>query len=497
MAETFPSELEVKYLQTTNPDYSLFDCMLAEAMYQGGKLFDKFKRQLIYKRQADKNKTYLDSRLDRAEYTNWVAGVFDNYVSTAFTCPPQFVFDGPVGVLPYYNTLNKDLRKVSMGRARDILNHGYGVFTVSFPSQDPTLPNFGMQKQIGELSPTICYVHPTQIVDWRLDELGKLIWLKTLTMDETRSTEFGPCDQELYTWSYYTDSLKVSYQATKKKDQVDFDNLAMAKRVALVPYTTGLPFFECSLADRLCIFERVKRLAISLFNSEADYNFALAANCYPQPWYAGPNQTNSIATSMNEWTLWSLGTGGTVGYLQPDGVPFEALDKVCERKRSAFFTTMNSEALNMGDKDQHAASGDAKAHDRLPAEASASMLALALRETLCELMDYIIACRNEVGIVTYKLIGLDTFNPLSLASKIANTTAFIPLPASETAKRLNLVDLAQSMAPHASPEEREQIISEQMEMDIKPPAPIVAPPPDPSTKQDDAPPDDSPSAPSR
>lgn len=500
----FPSTVPVvSFLNVTNPLYSRFNCDLAEAMYTGGAAFDRLKNLLLDPRVADQTPGYRDSRLAIARYTDWIAGIFDNYVQTAFTNPPKLMFfiDKDADLpeqdaeekLDYYNSLNDGLEDLAQGRNRDMILHGSGFFTVSFPDAE-LQPSLGLQKKLGALDAQLCYLSPSEIEDWSYDLLGDIEWVKTHQMQLVRTVAFGPCDTELHTWTYFTQTEKVVYQATKKVGKEWDEKKDFGKLVQQVSNGLGLPIFECRLADRICLFERVRTAALSVWNFESDWAFALKAQCYGQPWVSSKLSKTEIfgkgPGSANEFNVWHLGEGGSCGYLLPQGVAFDSIKDAVESGRQSLFTSCNAEALQIGEKDQHAASGEAKQQDRQPAEAIASAYARSLRCSICEAVDYIIAARKDEGVVTYQLLGLDNFNPITVASKIKNVTSYLALPGSPTAKRIALNDLDQTMAVNATPEEREQINEEKEELDVEPkpiapPAPQGAEPDDDGDEEDD------------
>jgi hypothetical protein len=464
----FLDKLPVKFLLTTSPCYNASKIQLAEALYHAGDSFDVIKRRVLYSRAADKNMAYLNSRLQHAEYVAYISGIFDQFISTAFTNPPSLVFSATTqdidteAKLAYYNTLNECLDDLLKGRALDMILHGYGLLTVSYPNEIGYVRSLGEQIKAGSLDAKLTYLPIDTVEDWQTDTLGNLQWVKTHTVELTRSVPFGECDLEKHTWTYFTNDQKVIYEATKKTIEVwtdkDFANKVYEKSI-----TTGLPIFECSQGDRICLFERVKRAAIGLFNREASLDFALFSQCYGQACYSGEKNQNEIAGEANEFALWMLGPNGKFEYVIPKDVAFQSLEKNAEKKQQNLMTCINAEALQLGQRDQHAASGAAKQQDRMPVESYSAMLASHLTCVLNKAVNYIIASRGDTGIIKYKVQGLDSFNNSDLSDTIDDVTKFVQLPVGKTAKALVLASLSQQMADNATPEERKTIDDEQEE----------------------------------
>jgi hypothetical protein len=512
----FPASYPVKFLLATHPCYSRCNIDIANALYYGGDHFDLYKDKLIYRTSADASTQYRQSKLQVCEYNDYIAGIFDFFVATAFQSPPKIVFylnDDSVermvnqvnaqsaklklserqayeqsklaeinamdrdreafaaSKLPYYNTLNDGLSDLLSGRMLDMEVHGYGLIAISYPDVQVPADMFGTQILNGELDASFRSVSPCEVEGWACDAAGKLQWVKTHRVEPDRTAPFGPCDLEKNTWTFITETEKAVYVATRKVNQFGIPDEWKREDMAAImgsvtPIAFGLPLIETSLNNRACLMERVKRPAVGLTNRECSWDFALNSQAYGQPWYAGKNPAKGIAKA-NEFSLWELGEGGTVGYLIPDKVAFDSLKESAERKQQNLFTIISAEALHIGDRDQHAASGAAKASDRAPAENCASFYAAKLKESLSRAVDYVIASRRDTGIVGYRIQGLDDFSPLALSEKIANAQAFAMLQgASKTAKRIALGNLSQQMAEGATAAEREVIDNEMDETDL-------------------------------
>ena len=478
----FEVKRDIKLLNVCNPCFSRSSVAIAAALYEGGCRFDCLKSALLYRRQADDSPNYRYAREQAAEYFNYLGGIFDFFADTAFQAPPELIFTGDAGKLDYYNTLNDGLADLLQGRMLDMMVHGYGLLTTSYPATPlVAATTLGQELQAGALDAQLRYISPDVVEDWQLDQMGELLWLKVHFIEDARSVEYGKADEELHTWIYITATEKAVYQAKLKKpdhpteEWEGKDDPKEAQRTEYTPFDGGLPVYEVSLPDRGCLMERCKRAAIRLFNSEAGYDFALDLQCYAQPTYSGPLEKNELNTKANEFAMWMGGTGGQFSYLIPQGVAFDSLRARCERQRGALTEIIRAAITSQGDKDQHAASGAAKTQDRAPAEACARLCAGKLVLGLTAAVKSIIAKRGDTNAVEFTLKGMDDFSPLALADKLANMTAFNALPASKLAKEIALRNLSQAMATGATPEEREEIENEELDVDPEPPAPVIMP----------------------
>ena len=387
--------------------------------------------------------------------------------------------------LAYYNQLNTDLQNILSGRMLDMILFGYGTICAAYPEIPVQgFANFPEQLKSKALDAKLCYLCPQDITDCVHNEDGKIDFVKTCVIRDARSIPYGPIDMEDYTWTYFTSTAKFVYSASREKGK-EWDKDQKAKLISTVNYTLGIPIFKCSLDN--CLMDRVQEQVLGLFNREIGYDFILNSSCYPQPWAATDKKSSEIAGAANEFTLWLFEKGGTCDYLMPQSDALKALNENIERKYSELLTSINAEATNLSNRDQHAAGPGAKMVDRAPIEAMLFFYASKLKEGLCNVIDYIITSRRDDGIILYKLIGLDNFNPLSNQQRLDNVGKFLALPASATAKQLVMKDLSQSMVPGATAQEREKIDSETVKIDysIAQAFPIGgAPAPEPAPKDD-------------
>ena len=470
--------LTIKVLNVINPCFRRFNNELARALYEGGDAFDDLKNTLLYSRTQDANPIYRQSRLQVAEYENHNAGMLDYSRAIAFQAKPRLVFSGPANKLDYYATLNDGLQDMLEGRFNDMQLYGYAILTASFPANPLSASAKNLAQQLvkgGPLDAKICYFCPDVIEDWKCDELGNLEWIKVHTVEEIRKETIGEIDGKLHTWTFITRTEKAVYQKIeeKGKELKDAETAARVDEPAKSPL--GLPVFEASLVNRNCIMERIKRALIGLFNTEANRDFALAATCFPQAYYAGKKEPNEFSQKLGENIVLFLGEGGQFGYAVPDNTAYEAYAKRAAEKLDNLNTLINSEFKSTAGKDQHAASGVVKQEEKQPATVAAESYARKLICATLDAVNYIIRCRRDENAVTVHLEGMNNFSPLALSDKIAAVTQYKLIPgASPTALKIAQRDLDHAMTPGATAEESAAIDTENAEMEAPAPSALTS-----------------------
>lgn len=469
----WPATLTIKVLNTCNPCFSAQNNLLAKALYEGGDIFDSIKPSLLYSRTQDTNPKYRESRLQVAEYENHISGMFDYSRAIVFQSPPRLIFEGPAEKLYYYNSLNNGLIETLEGRFSDMQLFGYGILTASYPTNPlPSAAN-NLYQQLqpgGPLDAKICYLNPETIQDWKSDDLGNLLWLKVHTAEDFRSVDYGAIDGKLHTWTFITSDSKCVYQKLQEKER-EFKDADTAVKISETPIRFGLPVSEASLVDRNCVMERIKRAAVGLFNAESNWKFAVASQCFAQAWYAGTKEPNEFSSKLGENIVLFLGQGGQFGYAVPNNVAFDAVKNVVETETKNLQALINAEFKELGNKDQHAASGAAKHEDKEPAAVIAQSYAKKLRNALCYIVDYIIKTRRDEEIINYHLEGMDDFSPMALSDKIAALAAYKLIPgAAPTALKVAQRNLDHAMTPGATPEESASIDQENKEMEVPDPS---------------------------
>ena len=475
-----PTAQTFKVLSVKHPCFSPEDNDLNLALYEGSKRFNALRAGLLDPRQQDANSLYRHSREQVARYENHVAGMLDYSRSIGMQARPRLVFEGPPEKLRYYNTLNDGLADTIEGRWLDMQIYGYGLFTASYPATTvPTQPRNLAQQLVpgGALDAKICWLCPGTITDWETGPLGELLLIKVYT-EQTVKDAGGYYDQVVYTWTYITETEKVIYSITKKKDEKLKDTDLIPRMLEPTPIKNGLPVFEASLINRACIMTRVQDQALGTYNAESNWKFAVGAQCFAQAWYAGSLPPEEFSPKVGEGVIKFLGLGGQFGYAVPSNVAFDAISKLAESENANLRAHINSEFMKLADKDQHAASGDAKAEDKEAGKVSAETYAVQLAAALCRCVDYIRISRKDydpkTGLETVKfhLEGMNCFNPDSIGDSIDNLTKFTILPGvSPTAVRVATRGVAHAMTPNATAEERQQIDDETNTAEIEAPAP--------------------------
>ena len=510
--------LPIKYLNSKHPDYCCDKMDAAAAYYYGGQRFEDLKEKMVYKRMLDQDDDYKKSRFQVADYDNHIAPIFDLIIGTAFQAPPKIVFsladdsveklvakvmeesaaleesereayenskiaqinklhderEAAVQKLAYYNSLNEGLTEILSERLLDMILYGYGLLTASYPDVTSTPKTYPQQLSDGDLDSYICYISPMDVIDWSFDDMGCLNYVKTHVVAPSRSTPYGPVDEELHTWTYYMPGNKIIYTAVKKKESPDSLPKIMvdweARSAQFLSQTSydGFPIFECSLADRLCLMGRVEKNVKSLYNLEISLDFSLHGSCYPQAIAYTDKRPGELSGEKSQYSMWVLNPDDDFEFAVPAAAAYEPLGERIECKIRNLYVAVNAECVTMGQRDQHAAGPGAKQMDRLPIESMICYYVDKLRCGLCRTLDYIIELRHDTGVVNYKVEGMNVYSPVALQNKIAQSAMLLGMPLPDTAKKLIMKSLAQDVIPNASAAERAQIANEQETINYSP-----------------------------
>lgn len=454
----WPKALTIKALKTQNPYYSEANNELAWALYAGGDAFNALKPNLLDPRTQDQNMAYRRARLAVARYENHIAGMFDYSRAIAFQAKPRLVFSGPDEKLEYYNTLNDGLQDTLEGRFTDMQLYGYALLTASYPASPLPAAASNLGEQLvrgGPLDAKICYLCPSYVTDWKCDELGNLEWLKVYTCEGARSRKYGEIDGKLHTWTYITRTEKAVYQKLQKNKDGELKDIDIASIIGEPkPSPLGMPVFEAALVNRSSIMERTRESAVGVYNAEANWKFAVGAQCFAQAWYAGPLSPEEFTPRMGEGVTKFLGVGGQYGFAVPAGVAFDAVESLVCGELEHLESQINSEFKNTAGKDQHAASGVVKQEEKQPAAVAAESYARKIVNATLEAARYIIASRRDTGVVDVHFEGMNNFSPLAIQDKIAAVAAYKMIPgAAPTALKIAQRDLDHAMTPGATSEE--------------------------------------------
>lgn len=408
MKLTMPPTIPVKELLETSAEYNADEIEDADALYHGGKMFvDRIERFLLRRKIEERDKKHYDLRKSRSFYSPYVGGLVDFLAAKAFANGIKIDAVGDPSAVAYYEQLNRDVDgfgKDLQSFATDILVHVL-LFGRAYTFADFASPEIRPWVE-AEARAVLRMIEPSAIDDWQVDETGVLEWVRLHTVGKIRD-EGKPYLQptkQLHTWAFFDESDAYIYQAEQELSGRWLKDAAMLSEVR--HHGLGAcPVLDARPGESMNIMDRVKSVAVALFNREASLTWSLDMAAYATL-ILTLDSTKISEIVSSELAALKLRVGETAGYIAPPAAIFEPLFKDADRLKNNLLEVVRGQGINAADLPQAGRlSGTAVRAMADPAEALISGLSDVVVELLQRTVEVVQRKRRDANVVVRVVLG--------------------------------------------------------------------------------------------
>ncbi|HEY3320869.1 MAG TPA: hypothetical protein VGP72_10430 [Planctomycetota bacterium] len=456
----------VKVLNKTHECYAREDYALNEALYEGGAKFDRIKDGLLRRREFETSglpggQKLRASRLAAAQYEPILAGLLDYLSSATLQEPVRIEAEGPEAKAAYYADLNREVGKLMQSRLLAAQLHKGSFIGIKFPVTPDEVQDLLTQRESGYLDAKLCPVDATSVLDWAEDEYGELEWAKIHTCRWDKSDPLAAKSTMLHSWVLLTPDEITEYEARQETNEagqlIPFDDEATATETSRRPNPAGIvPLVKVDLPTY--VIDRLRPVAISLFNRTSSLEYSLDASAYQQGILKTERNLQEIVIA--ESTLIKLREGEDLVYRGPDPQHLGQLATDCERLDRQLFKAIQAGALRTPSTDQNTSrlSGVARLREHGSIAVLLASYADALVQALEKAVNIIRIARGDAE-VSITVAGADRFDTLDLDSDLNALQKLLALdiPVPDEAKRYIAREMVGSFTAKAPPAIRAEI----------------------------------------
>ncbi|MEN6534291.1 MAG: hypothetical protein ABFD89_11555, partial [Bryobacteraceae bacterium] len=200
----------------------------------------------------------------------------------------------------------------------------------------------------------LAMLEPKDIDDWQVTENEILQWVRAHTMELTRTpgAEYLPPDIETHYWTFFDSKNAYRYSAKKPIREKSWKPGEVAILDGAEPH--GLeecPAFNVIVGENMEIFDRIKSVAVALFNREASITWALDMAAYATlVLILDQTQVKEIVSS--ELAALKLRVGESASYVSPPAGIFEPLFTDADRLKNNLMDVVRAQGVNAADLPQ-------------------------------------------------------------------------------------------------------------------------------------------------
>lgn len=414
-----------------NYDKSMYDEY--NALYEGGKVFERLKERFLKKSDFEPLSIY-QMKKDNAEYQNFVGPIIDQLAAQLFATPFKLVIN-PEPSDSFYNDFQNDCD----GGGKDLVNFsqdlfisavvkGSGWFVAELPSLTPELM---LAKQQGKLSidqedalgarrVTLCPVDNGQVFDWGVDEYGDFLWVCIYKCEHQRINPFlDSGDMVKETWKIYDNENVTTFSLTRKSDECKPETLELAPSSVIKHGFSKIPVMRLQFPAGLFIMNRVFSAQAGHFRTAAQLDWAQRNCAYPMPVFKTKDKDNPPVLGAGRWIM--INENEDFQMVSPDPGAFKTLLDRLESKRVEIYRVTQQMAAGISNSSVIGRSADSKAIDLSATEICLRSYGRFIKELIENIFDLIKNARNED--LEFSVEGMEQFSQEDLKLTIESLKA--------------------------------------------------------------------------
>lgn len=467
--------MQVKTLNARHPEYDEERLNELFALYKGGRHWEELKTVFLPKNYVEHDGFYQD-RLNRACYTPHASFIVDLIAAWLFEEEPK-LSDHPDSL----NALVSDANGAGMPLASfvqdvfvDALIAKHGYVWVNLPKRDPDLVLGSRleEEELGLHQPFLAKVDPRQVIDWELDDSGKLLWVMIYDCVERRTNPLAGARTKIHRWTYIDADVIRRWHWTPPVDSPDAkpgDNEYATEQPAIEHNLGHLPIHRLTVSTGLWVMNKLHDPAIDLLRKENDLAWGIHKSAHPLLVIQRTthNLDNGADVVVGPGFGLEIESDESVEYVEPAGRAFEAMAASIKEARYDLFRVVQQMALSgEGGGTSRAASGAAKSRDWESLQIAMSAYARYVRDFLIDMLKATALVAGETA-PELKVSGMNKWKKkdarafLELAALSVGAQTMSPTGAREVAK----VQLWELLKDHVTPDVWAEIQAELDEAD--------------------------------
>ncbi len=428
--------MKYKQLNSQHPGYD--KCMYEEynALYEGGKTFEKFKDRFLTKNEFEPPQI-AKSRKDNAEYQNFIGPIIDQFAAQLYSSP--FKIDSEAGNIKEIDSFYADFQNDVDGNGKDLINFMQDRFTTAVvkgcawwvAELPPLSEELSLLKKEGRLSAeamdqggynrvTLCAIDNYQVYDYQLDNYGKFLWIKLYKCESIVRDPFTSDRSTITeTWKFYDAQNITTFVNVRKIDEDVDDDKEIMQKTKVSHGFAEVPVMKLEFPIGLWIMNRVASAQIGHFRTSAQLDWAQRNCAYPMPVFKSVDGTPPI---IGPARFILIDKEEDFEYKAPSSDAFESLIKRIESKRVEIFRVTQQMAAGISNTAVIGRSADSKAMDGAATEICLQSYGRYVKEAVEKTLEITSNARGDVE-VNFSVEGMNQFNSEDMTSTISNFTA--------------------------------------------------------------------------
>jgi hypothetical protein len=417
-------------LNQRNPSVNAQRMRELRALYEGDEKLEQLYPSLLAKRQREREERY-QLRLKEAEYRNYLGPIIDYFKSMLFVSRPvlkakqQGAKEATSDPGDYWTALREDADRggtdidALFGQVLiDAMVERTGWIRLHSRASDggpPPTDKADFEKR-GLNDVWLERLESCSVLDWELDETGRLAWAITHRLSRRRNSIESTRDTTVETWDYLTPDSVQRYSIAYEKGKEPKPDDPVGAFGDPEPHRFGaVPLVCLDLPPALWVAARLRSPQLAHLRKLSALSWSLAATAYAMPVAKVGNPEEFQKQVMGAGYEIVIHKDDHWEWEAPPTQHFEALDREVKAEKDEIFRIAHQMAL--GVENNAAAVGrsaESKASDNESTRVVLTAFSRRTKEALEYTLDLISTARGED--LEWSVEGLDDFAAFDLSS---------------------------------------------------------------------------------
>lgn len=363
-------------------------------LFEGGERFREHLKRYLPQNEWEPDEAY-NKRLSQAHYLNYCKPI-GLYLSALLFSRP-LTFDGVPETYTKEWAMNVDGKGTALetflrDRFVEALQFRTSWIRVAFPKPDAEPRSRAEFEELGLDRPILEPLDPLTVVDWRRDERGELLWLKTHTKRCERLEPMDEVETVTEAFAIYRGQTVERWQISYREDKPPEDTVEVPQLTTESDVVGGL--IELTLPAVLHLMEHLASPALEHFRARNALAHQIRANCYEMPWMKLKSREKPPVMGAGYYGI--IGTEEDIFYPEHGAVPYEVAAEYGRVLKDELHRVTNTMSLGV---ENNAASvgrsGESKAQDAKQTEQVLEAFAKVIRSVVALVLRMVAGARNE------------------------------------------------------------------------------------------------------
>ena len=481
VVETEPVEegqVSVKALDATNPEWDKRSGAWEDIriLYEGGVELENNATRFLRMRVREDPSVYA-ARVERLTYQNILATAVGWYVAAMFKDSPEVLFHrvGKKGetvsgeldpsAQSFYLRFLKNCDKAGSSFVRfivdtfiDVCLFGISYVLIDLPSAEVNPVTMEDERQLGLRDPYLVLFNPVNVLDWKNDREGNLVWIKAKFTSTERDDFLGKVET-VDRWYYYDrEKFSVYERRTREGETAPLFATNTSNGTHSLSKYNCVPVVRITFQKRLWLANRVYLALKDHLNQDNTLSWALFMSNLAMPVVITDDDVSEL--TQTEAGFIKLSSGSSYTWSEPEGKSNQQSASRLESLREEIFRSMYLQAQGRSMRATPAMqSGRSKELDMAP-----------VRDVLCGMADVVVSAmqnclamvrdaRNDSGYES-DVRGPEFYEEMTTDEVFAFSASLQVKVPSDTFEREMYKKFVRSWMPDMNPEVRQKMDDE-------------------------------------